>query len=555
MAIITTQRTIEFGLSGEVPIEWFQTLTKVWNQAVFYLNWRQHYQRIRQCAEQGIEIDPLLEIECRKVDKNWQLFQRTEIERRIDKTKSWDADNIEVVPVNRIPYRFLTVNPLWATEPPIDWKTKVSAIELRKPFAKMRCDWLKEASIPQVYVNDFIGLVVIPAWEAYQKGQRGKPRYKKTDDLVEAIACESFRGQCDYLGNDWLKLPGLGKVQIYGLDYKVFAPIGGMVDAMTANPTDFPALQAKLDKLMQTARSKLIKADGHDLKKLRKELSDEAFQELVQSYTDRVDVSGHFDKAIEYFSSPGSFKIIRREGKTYLQIGAELPTQARQTSKAVLIETGLDKLIVGDNGLVVDHQDFSKEEKRLEGIDRAMSRCVRGSNAWQKLRMKKRKIEGRIKRSKKAHQAYFASQIATVNGEITINKVEVKATTGLPIPRPDGEGEYLPNGATKQKQKNRLIHDRALGQFVLLCDQQSKRRGRKFSKVEIEAPPSAKTEDNSPSSSSSETVTRKGNGGKGDRLPRSTKTKKQASATAVEANPPEPLKFKPRDRKRERRIG
>ncbi len=554
MGIVTSQRTIEFALTNEIPIEWFQTLTKVWNQAIFLLNWRQHYQRIQQCAEQGVVIDPLLEIECRKIDGVWSLFQRTEIERRIDKSKSWDADNIEVVPVNQIPFRFLTVNPLWATEPPIDWKSKVSAIELRKPFARIRCEWLKESTIPQVYVNDFIGLVVIPAWEAYQKGQRGKPRYKKPDELVETIACESFRGQCDYLGNDWLKLPGMSKVQIYGADYKIFAPIRGMVEAMTASPSEFPAFQAKLDKLFQAARSKLIKAEGHDLKKLRKALSEDAFQEFVQGYSDRIDTSGHFEKAIEYFSSPGSFKIIRREGKTYLQIGAEMPTTARRTSKAVLIETGLDKLIIGDNGLNVSHQDFSKDEKRLEGIDRAMSRCVRGSNAWHKLKLKKRKLEGRVKRSKKAYQAYYASQIATVNAEISINKIEVKAATGLPIPRPDGEGEYLPNGATRQKQKNRLIHDRALGQFVLLCEQQSKRRGRKFSKVEA-APPSAKTEDNSPSSSSSEMVARKGNGGKGDRLPRSTKSKKQASAVAESANPPKPLKFKPRDRKREKRIG
>jgi hypothetical protein len=549
--INTSQRTIEFLIPIHIPICWYEDLTRVWNQALFFLNWRQHYQRILQCREQGIAIDPYIEIAARKAEDEWQLYQKTEVDRRIDKTKSWDAENIETVPVNRIPYKFHSVNRCWSEEPPIDWKTKVSAIDLRKPFARKRCEWLAESTIPQTYVNDFIGLVVVPAWEAYQKGQRGKPRYKKPGELVETIACESFRATCTYSGDDTLRLPGIGKMQINGLDYRLMDSIAVMVQGMTANPDRYPALQIKLDKIMQTDRSKLIKADGVDLKKMRKELSEEAFDELLATYTDRVDTSGHLAKAIEYFSSPGSFKIIRRDGKTYLQIGAEMPTHSRETVKQVTIETGLDLLVSGSNGLVVKHQDLRQFEARLVGLDKAISRCVHGSNAWAKLMAKKRKLEGQIKRSKKAYQTYHAAHIATVNADITVNQIKVKPATGLPIPRPDGEGGYLPNGATKAHEQNKLIHDRALGQFVLLLSQQSKRHGRKLTKVEIAAPDSASPEDNSPSNSATdEMVARKGIGGKRKRLPRSTQ--KQAS---VSANPPKPIEFKPRNRKREKAIG
>lgn len=546
----TSPRTIEFIIPNQVPISWYQDLTRVWNQALFFLNWRQHYQRIQQCQEQGIDIDPFIEIIAQKVDGDWLLSQRSTVQRRIDKTKSWDADNIVTVPVNRIPYKFHSVARCWTGEPPIDWQAKVSAIDLRKPFARKRCEWLTESTIPQTYVNDFIGLVVVPAWEAYQKGQRGKPRYKKPGELVETIACESFRGACKYSGGGWLKLPGMDRIQVNGLDYRLMNSIEVMVKSMQENPDQYPSLQAKLEKIMQVDRSKLIKSDGIDLKKLRKELADAAFADLLATYTDRVDTSGHLAKAIEYFSSPGSFKIIRREGKTYLQIGAEMPTHARQSDKVVEIETGLDLLVKGSNGLVVKHQDLSRYDRRLSNLDRAISRCVHGSKSWHKLMGKKRKLEGQIKRNKKAYQTYHAAHIATVNADITINQIKVKEATGLPIPRPDGEGEYLPNGATKAREKNKLIHDRALGQFVLLLAQQSKRHGRKLTKVEIAAPDSANSEDNRPSTDAMlERVARKGNGGKRKQLPRSTQ--KQASSSV---NPPEPLKFKPRNRKREKAI-
>ena len=549
--IHTSQRTIEFLIPNRVPISWYQDLTRVWNQALFFLNWRQHYQRIQQCQEQGIEIDPYIEIISQKVGDDWVLSQRSTVQRRIDKTKSWDADNIVTVPVNRIPYKFHSVARCWAEEPPIDWLSKVSAIDLRKPFARKRCAWLAESTIPQTYVNDFIGLVVVPAWEAYQKGQRGKPRYKKPGELIETIASESFRGACSYSGGDWLKLPGMERLQVNGLDYRLMNSIAAMVKSMQETPDQYPALQAKLDKIMQADRSKLIKAAGIDLKQMRKELTDDAFDELLSTYTDRVDMSGHLAKAIEYFSSPGSFKIVRRDGKTYLQIGAEMPTHVRESDKVVTIETGLDLLVSGSNGLVIRHQDLSRHEQRLVNLDKAISRCVHGSNSWQKLMAKKRKLEGQIKRNKKAYQTYHAAHIATVNADITINQIKVEEATGLPIPRPDGEGEYLPNGATKAREKNKLIHDRAIGQFVLLLAQQSKRHGRKLTKVEIAAPDSAKSEDNRPSTDETlERVARKGTGGKRKQLPRSTK--KQASPSA---NPPEPLKFKPRNRKRERAIG
>lgn len=557
MKLITAQKTIEFRYPDNlVPLEWYQTLTRVWNQAVFYLNWRQHYQRIQECAKLGIQIDPLIEIGCRKEGDAWISYQKTEIQRRIDRTKSWDKENVELVPVNRIPCRFLTVHPLWATEPPIAWDVKITAIELRKPFAAKRCEWIKESTIPQVLVNDFVDLVVIPAWEAYQKGQRGKPRYKKSGELIDTIVSSSFRAVARYYGNDWLKLPGLDKQQIHGLDYRLMMPIAQMVEAMAAQPEDFPAVQKKLDKLLQKERSALIKAEGYDIRNLRKTLDDEAFNEFLSKYDSRVDRTGHLDKTIEYFASPGAFKLVRRLGKTYLQISAEMPSHARATSKSVEIATGIDRLIVGSNGLDVKHQDLSQADRRLRNLDRAISRCQHGSNAWKKLMSKKRRIEGGVSRSKKSRQAYFAAQIAAVNAEITINKVEIKPAVGLPIPRPDGDGGYLPNGATKAKAKNKVIHDVATGQFVLLCEQQAKRRGRKLTKVDPVAPDSANPEDNSPSTVEiPEMVSRKGKRGKAKATPGSTKTKKQASGDAAKANPPEPLKFKARDRKREKRIG
>jgi hypothetical protein len=286
------------------------------------------------------------------------------------------------------------------------------------------------------------------------------------------------------LGGDRLKLPGLGVVTVNDLQRRLMAPIAKMVRAMAVEGS--PALDRKIEKIAIAERGKLIKADGHNLAQLRKTDPD-----LIDSYTAKVDLAACRKQALDYFASPGAFRLVQRDGLWYLQISAELPSQVTATSKEVGIDTGTALLVDGTNGLSIKHDCYSDAEDRLSRIDRALSDQVYGSSNYNKLLAKKRKIEGELQRNRKARQAYFASQIADVNGVIKIKKIELPDTLGLPIPIPDGKGGYKANGAGKAKERNRTILDRATGQFIALVEQQCKKRGRNFERVKVEsiAPP------------------------------------------------------------------
>lgn len=503
-------QTTEFLIPGGVPPEWFDTLTTLWNQSLFYLFWMQHYTRGNKAQSfelspevyEGVESEfwgihpgynwvPPVEVKVRKQGDDWVYYCDITRTVRLDRTKSWDDSNTEeraccpiFCPRSIDPDHAKPVGQkqFWMEPPPI---SNYSAIDLRKPFAAKRCAWIKEATIPSVYVNDFISLVVVTAWEAYQKGKRGKPRFKGKSNLVTTIASESFRAQCHSREGDRLKMPG-ALVHVPGLERRLLNPIARLVKQMKKDPSQFPALEKKLEKLRTEALRKIAKEENLVVK----DLSEEALAILKQ----RIKEEEIQRKAIEYFEKPGSFRILRRDGKTYLQITAEMPVKVTPTTKIVAVDTGTSYLAVSSNGIVIKHQDFSKEDKQIKKLQQILADKRPGSANFEKHRAKIKKIEGRVKRSKRKRQTYVAAWLADVNDCITVKQLKLKDAIATPNPIPDKEGErYIPNGAGDAALKNRVIQDAALGQFVNLVEQQAAKKNRTFTKIDIE--PEANVED------------------------------------------------------------
>lgn len=189
--MIASSRTIEFLLpfNFAIPVRWKKEMARIWNECIFMLRWREHQQNLAKlCAETGHEFDlagwrdqpeilqalesissikatdgrflhPRLEVRPRKVDDKWELHHPSEIKVRIDRTKSWDKANVKKVPVWELPRdRAPWVNPKWLEDCPIPvGKTaKITAIDLRKPFAKKRCKLLANQIWPAIHINDFI---------------------------------------------------------------------------------------------------------------------------------------------------------------------------------------------------------------------------------------------------------------------------------------------------------------------------------------------------------------------------------------------------------------
>ena len=521
--------TREFKIDSVFPERWFDDLKRIWNESIFYLNWLQACNRAKR--NNALQL-PAVEIITRKIksedkDDGWVSYCWLTKDFRLDKTKSWDKENLHQIQLRQLPdgtfeaYSLLLVqyytrwllalklnsithkiccanlpkqitnwnnindfdltqpffiNPKFLTEPPI---SQFNSFELKKPFAKKRCEWLKNSDIPAIYINDYIELIVYPAWEAYQKGNKGKPLYKRPKDKVKTIKSASFRGQCKVESEDKIVFPKLDAIKVNGFEERLLNPIKDLVEKMLANPEQYDALQSKIKRIKSDETSRLIKVDG----KKRKELSPE---ELL-AYEQQLDDKEIFSKAIDYFSKPGSFAIVRRGEKTYLQITAEVPVTITETERQVGVNTGLDLLVESSTGIKIKHPNFIDKTARLDTLRTKLSAMKVGSNNHKKLSAKIAKISARIARAKKGKHDYAAQWLADGYGEIVLKKVKPNECIENPIPIRSKDGVYLPNGKSDAKTKNEELMACAIGNFAAKLKQQAQKRKRVFAEVSLEA--------------------------------------------------------------------
>jgi hypothetical protein len=306
----------------------------------------------------------------------------------------------------------------------------------------------------------------------------------------------------------------------------------------------------------------------------------------MSEYDRRINEDDVMQRAIDYFSKPGAFRLLRREGRQYLQISAEMPATITESVQSIGLDTGLDLLLHTSKGLKIEHQDFSSEKSRIDRLKSKRSTMQHGSNNYNKITAKIRKIEGKIKRSKRAFHMRWAAELADQYGSIAIKQIKPKEAIEVPNPvYSETHDKYLPNGRSETKLKNRELHEVAIGQFVSLIEQQCKKRGRNFTKVSIEPEATAREvlevsglsdsmgesasvtsiEAQSLSLATNERCTGSRNAKEGMRKtdspdrPTSQKTRKNNKVQAPEfvslANPPEDRKRERRNRRREKAIG
>lgn len=457
--------TLEFKINSEIKIEWFEDLTRVWNEGLEILIWLQHYNRA--LMNNALDL-PAVEIQIWKVGNDWVSACQIAQDFKINYKKPWSKENI----VTR--YCVPIVNKKFLTPPPIKC---VSAIDLRKCFAKKRCDWLRDRSIPMVYVNDLIGISLIPAWEAYKKGKKGKPRFKsKKYNLVKTIKSEAFRAQCTILDDDFISLPGI-KAVANGLNKRYSEKSKNMIEDMRINPSHYPRLIRKISTLI----NKELKKQSTENQKIGLDIDIEELRKNINH--DEI-----FEKAIAYFSSPGSFNLIVRDKKTYLQIQAEMPCKVTKTNKLVGVDSGLDLLVHTTSGLKVKHKEYLKEYSRIDILRQKLSKKEYGSKNYVKLAEKIKAISNKISRGKRKYQSFYAQQIADVNDYIAYKKIEIAETLFNPEPLLDeGGNKYLPNGKSEAKLRNQEILSCAIAQFLVLLKEQCTKKHKYLNEVLIEA--------------------------------------------------------------------
>jgi hypothetical protein len=481
-------KTLEFPYPESIPSEWLTKATEIWNQALRLLEWKQQYDRRQKCLEVdapdwGWNLDSPIMLEMQKHGDNWGMVCRVGRDQRIDKAKSWDSFNVEFRECrNIIPFH-------WLMEPPIEGYSDIS---LKKPFTQKR--GFNPAPLHSALVQSLLKRLA-QSWKEYQKGQRGKPRYRGKRNPVTSLNYDGFRHHCR-IGSD-------GAVSLLGLD-----------------PVLVPGIKIHLLPLVERGYRYLL----------------ENPTERVLKKTEKVGL----DAAARFYSLPGQYALIERAGKTYLQLSGDFISSDRPATKPEIEIYSGKSYLWHDGENKAKHFDIRASDRRIERLQKKLALKQFGSASWQKLKDKISALQRKKSAGTKGRQHYHA-QLLTRHTQITLHaEMDIQPA---PIPRPDGEGDYLPNGATRIAEANREKANAATGQFVALLKEHGKLTGskivdkRKEKEVCLDVSESPHADVKEPHASAHRQL----EGGK--------------SSSSTPKSQTEPRKRKGRNRKRERAIG
>ena len=116
-------------------------------------------------------------------------------------------------------------------------------------------------------------------------------------------------------------------------------------------------------------------------------------------------------------------------GKYYASILVEVDEflQGKTTSNAIGLDVGINKLITDSNGKVYDNIKTTKKyEKKKAREDRKLSRKKFGSNNYEKQRLKKAKVDEKIRNIRKDYIHKLTSKIVEENQTIVMEDLKVK---------------------------------------------------------------------------------------------------------------------------------
>lgn len=418
-------KTLEFPFPYSIPLEWLNKANEIWNQALKLLEWRQQYDRRQKCLgieapDWGWDLDIPILLEMQKYGDNWGMVCRLGRDQRIDKTKSWDKFNVEFRPCrNIIPFH-------WLMDPPI---TGSSAFDLQKPFTRKK--GFDPTPLHSALVQSLITRLA-QGWKEYQKGQRGKPRYRGRKNPICSLDYDGFRHRCSVSDDGKIGLLAMPPVYVPGIKFHLLPLIEQGYQYLLENPT-----------------------------------------ERVLKKAEKVGL----DEAARFYALPGKYALIQRDGKTYLQLSGDFISSVRPATKpAIAIRSGTEYLW-DDGENRATHYSVTALERRIERLQRKLALQQFGSGSWQKIKDKISALQRKKSAQIKSHQHYHAQMLArhtqiTIHAEVGVDPV--------PVPRPDGEGDYLPNGAARIAESNRAKATAATGQFVALLKEHGKPTGAKI---------------------------------------------------------------------------
>jgi putative transposase len=130
--------------------------------------------------------------------------------------------------------------------------------------------------------------------------------------------------------------------------------------------------------------------------------------------------------------------------------GIAAPSAHAEPDTGVGVDRGVVVAVATSAGELLDRAFVTEgERRRALGLQRKLSRCVKGSANRNKTRAALAEVQARERHRRQDFCQKTAHQLAHTNALVVLEKLPAKNMTrrAQPAPDPNNPGQYLPNGA------------------------------------------------------------------------------------------------------------
>jgi len=155
-------------------------------------------------------------------------------------------------------------------------------------------------------------------------------------------------------------------------------------------------------------------------------------------------------------------------GKYFVSILTEMEYQPLQkTNQSVGIDLGIkDFLVLSDGTKIKNHRFVKHYERILKLNQQSLSRKIKGSNRYEKQRIKVAKIHEKITNSRTDLIQKTTTNLIKNFDIIYLEDLNIKGMSHRCKSKQDENGKYLPNGQSAKSGLNKSILDVAWGTFI-----------------------------------------------------------------------------------------
>ena len=165
----------------------------------------------------------------------------------------------------------------------------------------------------------------------------------------------------------------------------------------------------------------------------------------------------------------GKFTISKTPtGKYFVSILTEQEYKpSKKTNKSVGIDLGLKDFAITSDGIKYKNNRYTKKyEKQLKKAQQHLSRKQKGSNGFEKQKLKVAKIHEKISNTRQDVLHKMSKEIVSNYDIICLEDLNVKGMMTKAKPKKDENGKYLPNGRKAKAGLSRSIADVSWSTFV-----------------------------------------------------------------------------------------